>query len=78
MSDMERRKTRMTEFTMTFDAELTCIFRDKEDSLEYVCSDEFKGVLRSAVLHAFDAIHDVSIDNVKVFISKEDFDEEGN
>lgn len=68
----------MTEFTMTFDAELTCIFRDKEDSLEYVCSDEFKGVLRSAVLHAFDAIHDVSIDNVKVFISKEDFDEEGN
>ena len=66
----------MTEYTMTFDAELTCIFRDKEDSLEYVCSDEFQKTLRLAVLHSFDAIHDASIDNVKVFVDKEDFNED--
>lgn len=66
----------MTEYTVTFNAELTCIFRDNEDSLEYICSDGFKKTLRAAVLLAFDAIHDVSIDNVKVFISKENFNEE--
>lgn len=66
----------MTEYTVTFDAEITCIFRDTGDPLEYLCSDEFKGVLREAVRHTFDAIHDVSIDNMKVFISKENFNEE--
>ena len=53
----------MNEYTVTFDAEITCIFRDTGDPLEYLCSDEFKGVLREAVRHTFDPIHDVSIDN---------------
>ena len=61
----------MTEYTVTFASEVTCIFRDT-DALEHLCSDEFKETLRVVMLHAFDAIHDVSVDNVKVFISKED------
>lgn len=63
------------EYTVTFTAEVTAIFQDSEDALEYLMSEQFKSDARDAIM-AVEAAHtDAHIHNVKVFISKEDDDE---
>ena len=62
----------MTEFTVTFTAEVTAIFKDDADRLEYLMSDQFKEDAREAILDIEPAHTDAHIRDVKVFISKED------
>ena len=62
----------MNEFTVTFTAEVTAIFLDHAELLEYLMSDQFKEDARDAILDAELAHCDCSIRDVKVFISKED------
>ena len=62
----------MTEFTVTFTAEVTAIFKDDDDRLEYLCSDDFKHDAREAILASEPAHNDCTIRDVKVFLSQED------
>ena len=60
------------EFTVTFTAEVTAVFQDSEDMLDYLCSDRFKADAREAILASEAGHTDARIRDVKVFISKED------
>lgn len=66
----------MTEFTVTFTAEVTAIFKDDADRLEYLMSDQFKEDARDAIMDVEPAHTDARIRDVKVFLSKEDVDDE--
>lgn len=66
----------MTEFTVTFTADVTAIFKDDADRLEYLLSEQFKEDAREAILAVEAAHNDARIHNVKVFISKEEPDED--
>ena len=61
----------MNEFTVTFTADVTCVFQDDADRLEYLMSDQFKADAREAIMDVEAAHTDARIHNVKVFISKE-------
>lgn len=65
----------MNEYTVTFRADVTAIFRDTPEALEHLLSDGFKEEAREAILASEPAHNDCTIRNVKVFISKEDDDE---
>lgn len=62
----------INEFTVTFTAEVTAIFQDREEMLEYLCSKEFREDAREAILGSEAAHVDCALRDVKVFISKED------
>lgn len=64
------------EFTVTFTAEVTAIFQDTEDMVEYLRSDKFKADAREAILASEAAHTDAQIRDVKVFISKEGIENE--
>lgn len=59
------------EFTVTFTAEVTAIFQDTEDRIEFLRSEQFKEEAREAILASEAAHTDARIRDVKVFISKE-------
>lgn len=64
------------EFTVTFTAEVTAIFQDTEDRIEFLRSEQFKEEAREAILASEAAHVDARIRDVKVFISKEGIEDE--
>ena len=66
----------MNEFTVTFKADVTAVFLDEPEMLEYLSSDKFKEDAREAILASEPAHNDCTIRDVKVFISKEEPDDE--
>ena len=64
------------EFTVTFTAEVTAIFQDHKDMIEYLRSEQFKSDAREAILASEAAHTDARIRDVKVFISKEGINNE--
>ena len=61
----------MTEFTVTFTADVTAIFHDEADVEETIMSDAFKEELRKSILHAIPYHHDVQLRNLRLFVGEE-------
>ena len=64
------------EYTVTFNAEVTAIMEADEKALDLLGSDLFKEANEATILNSRPDYHDVHIHNLKVFISKEDIDNE--
>jgi hypothetical protein len=62
----------MNEYTVTFTAEVTAVFKDLPEALEHLCSESFVEEAQDVILYAEPAHNDVHVRDVKVFISKED------
>ena len=62
----------MNEYTITFNAEFTMISNGSEDLIDFFRSEEFKTSIARSLLAENPLLADAHLDNVKVFISKED------
>ena len=60
------------EYTVTFTAEATGVFHGTDSLEQYLMSDEFKQDIGYVVKSSASVLQDVHVDNIKVFISKED------
>ena len=62
----------MREYTITFNAELTMVSNGTEDLEQYFRSEEFKTATAKSLLAENPLLADAHLDNVKVFISREE------
>ena len=66
----------MTEYTITYTAEITAVATASEHYLDRLVSEEFPKDIEEALLNVLPAHQDVHVRDLKVFISKEDIDSE--
>ena len=68
----------MTEYTITFTAEFTVVVTASEDGLDRLMSEEFPKDLEESLLNVWPEHQDVHVRDLKVFISKEDTNDESD
>lgn len=66
----------MTEYTITYTAEITAVVQGYPEYDEYLLSNEFPRELKDSLLNVWPEHQDVHIRDLKIFISKEEPKEE--